>query len=256
MVSFYVDCSTDIGNFRKYNEDNYIFKIGSINGKNIGVFCVADGMGGLSCGDVASSIAIETVLLWWDSKIEILSEYSYKIEDEFWENELRNLFRCINDKIINMCHEKNVKKSGSTFSLLLIYNKKYFIIHAGDSRIYIKNKRYFEKLTEDQTLINMLIKNGEITIEQSKNNNKSHILYNCLGVFENPEEYFKKGMLRNKDTFLICSDGLYNMISDEDIKSYMGKPENISQTLVNIAKNRGSRDNITSIYIYVNKTVF
>ena len=61
-------------------------------------------------------------------------------------------------------------------------------------------------------------------------------------------------MLRNKDTFLICSDGLYNMISDEDIKSYMGKPENISQTLVNIAKNRGSRDNITSIYIYVNSS--
>ena len=256
MVSFYIDFFTDIGNVRECNEDNYIIKTGNISGKNAGVFCVADGMGGLSYGDIASSIATEYVASWWDNKIKLLSQNSLKLDEEFWEYELRNIFRSINSKILSISKGRNIKKSGSTFSLLLIYDNKYFIIHAGDSRIYIKNKKYFKKLTEDQTLTNMLIKKGAITEEEGKKHNKKHVLYNCLGVFENPEEYFYKDLLKNRDTFLLCSDGLYNMICDEDIKNIMGPFKDIAKMLVTMAKEQGGKDNITAIYVCAKKFIF
>lgn len=238
---------TDIGNKRKVNQDSYIEIKEYINNKYVGLFCVADGMGGLSDGEYASNTATQMSIQWYRKNIDALTKK--RINEKKLNKELKRLFYEINEKIYVYGKQKNIKL-GTTYSLLLILNEKYYVVHAGDSRIYMKRNEKLFLLTKDQTLVNDLVDRGLLTKEQAVSHPKKNVLANCIGCFENPCICIGSGNLDINDKFLLCSDGLYNLMTADEIFTSM-ENENMDciYDMLSLVKKRGGFDNITILIV-------
>ncbi|MCL1999403.1 MAG: serine/threonine-protein phosphatase [Turicibacter sp.] len=209
MTNFQIEAAalSSIGN-RAENQDRLYYKIDTVDGQNCGLFCVADGMGGLADGHLAAVAAVEGLGKWWENLPKILSS-GYILE------QLQNLFHDINRQILQMAN-----KSGTTLSVLLIVGNTYYIAHSGDSRIYmIKksfNKAALRQLTEDHSWQAEQLKKAELTAAQIAANPLKNRITSCLGVYENPKLFTNFGRLSRSTIFILCSDGLYRAVSDKE----------------------------------------
>jgi serine/threonine protein phosphatase PrpC len=156
------------------------------------------------------------------------------------------LFYDINAAIYNY-GQKNGISVGTTYSLLWLADNRYLVIHAGDSRIYLKRGNSLYLLTKDQTWINEQLEHGFISAEQAKNHPKKNVLANCIGCFEIPSICTGEGEVMQNDKFLLCSDGLYNFLSIDEISAgMMNSDMNIGiNMMLDLVKQRGAYDNIT-----------
>jgi protein phosphatase len=139
---------------------------------------------------------------------------------------------------------------GTTLEVCLIYNNKAFIGHIGDSRIYRIRKEFLRKLTKDHSYVEKLVTDGTITKEEAQNHPKKNMLMKALGctAFVEPD-IMVKGFLKD-DILLICSDGLTNMVTEQEIYSYLRQNvEDACDKLVNRANEMGGYDNITALVI-------
>jgi len=130
--------------------------------------------------------------------------------DELLEKAIRD----INAGALTFSHQVE-SKVGSTVSLLLTIDNRFYIKNVGDSRIYLLRDRNIRQLTEDQSLVADMIRNGELTKEEAKNFKKKNVLTMCIGVFDEIKTYSKSGKIKSKDIFLLCCDGLHNHVSPE-----------------------------------------
>lgn len=234
---------TDIGRIRKGNEDYFALeKVG----KEEYLFIVADGMGGHRAGATASKLATTTFLK------------SYKKLRRKEETVLEAM-----NHSLNLANEAIVKKSssdfrkhgmGTTFSGLIIAENKAHIIHVGDSRVYMVRSGEILQLTKDNTYVNKMVEEGRLTEEEARNHPQRNILYLSLGARKNfnasVNEYFK---IRPGDKFIICSDGLNNMVTDPVIKDHalQYKPREAAEKLVGLANSEGGIDNVTVLVINI-----
>lgn len=206
---------SEAGDFDEINQDSIFYKFLKINQHNVGLFIVADGMGGLSHGEEISNLIVDYFNRWWT---EILCPFVKS--DGFSFNTLYEMMDTViievNKKAIKFS-EQSGAKSGSTLSLLLVIDNRYLIKNIGDSRIYLVRKGKKTQLTEDQTLVSQMVKNKQITKEQAKYHEKRNLLTMCLGVTENIEVFSSEGKVRNGDIFLVCSDGFYNYANDKEV---------------------------------------
>ncbi|MBU5317214.1 serine/threonine-protein phosphatase [Clostridium bornimense] len=242
---------SDKGVIKQINEDNFIIKVGQIDGKDFGLFALCDGLGGLEKGEVASKKMVSALEVWWHSRIGIF--LGNNVEDKSLLIELRNVLIKVNKELFDYGKENNIRL-GTTASILLILKGKFYICHIGDSRIYVINESV-KKLTEDHTYYNQLLKEGNI--EKSKTVKRS-ILTQCVGVGDNIKPNFFVGKLSKKATFVLCSDGFYNKMKDEDFiemkndlyegsdYGYMGE---VCASFIEKIKARGEKDNISVIAI-------
>lgn len=239
---------TDVGNKRTVNQDSYIEMRNFFNDKYIGLFCVADGMGGLADGEYASTLATSMSTEWYRNNLEIISKK--KINENHLKRDLKELFFSINEKIYLYGKEKNIKV-GTTYSLLLLVDNKYYVVHAGDSRIYMKRKDKLFMLTKDQTWVNDQVEKGLMSPEQALHHPKKNVLANCMGCFENPSICMGNGKVELNDTFLLCSDGLYNLMTIDEISRGMSceNLDYISAEMLSTVKDRGGFDNITMLIV-------
>jgi protein phosphatase len=139
---------------------------------------------------------------------------------------------------------------GTTLEVCLIYNNKAFIGHIGDSRIYRIRKEFLRKITKDHSYVEKLVTDGTITKEEAQNHPKKNMLMKALGctAFVEPD-ITVKGFLKD-DILLICSDGLTNMVTEQEIYDYLKQNvETACERLVNRANEMGGYDNITAIVI-------
>lgn len=237
---------TDVGISKEVNQDNITFKIATSNGEYCGLFAVADGVGGLSNGEIASEIAISNLNRWWYGEFR----ENYNDIDKLISTLITSIKKT-NKDILAYSMEKS-SKAATTLSMLLIYKDKYYIIHVGDSRIY-KYKKSLTRLTIDHSCL--IDKNVNGTVY------KKSLLTQCLGAKNDFQYYYQVGEIQNDDTFILCSDGIYKRIEDSDIGKiikkntsfWMGNWENICKSLVEEAKRRGETDNISIVVIKVNK---
>ncbi|GAE90723.1 PP2C family protein-serine/threonine phosphatase [Acetivibrio straminisolvens] len=252
--SFAIGALSDIGNVKKTNEDNILVKVGDEKNGEFGLFLVADGMGGLAAGEVASRIIVNEFSLWWEQQLpnifqreknEVLSVISY---------ELDGLIRDINQKIIRFGLSINAKV-GSTLTMLFIYQDKYLIKHVGDSRIYRINS-CITKLTEDHSWVAQQVREGKMREEEAKYHPKRNILTKCLGVMENLEIFNACGNIASDDGFLVCSDGFHNYLDDDEIYNSLSsckkEDADVQKTLGSLlekVKLRGAADNISAVAI-------
>lgn len=224
---------TDRGKVRELNEDAF--------GYHDKLFVVADGMGGHQAGEVASAIAVETIL-----KIDLTCEV---------KSALRNALEAANQEIFKQAeHNKELSGMGTTVAVLYLGLERAYVTHIGDSRVYYLSGNNLKQLTSDHSLVNELVKTGEITVEEAKLHPQRNILTQALGSNEALEAEIIEIPITQGDKFLLCSDGLTNTVSEELIKEYMAQeddPEAIVSQLINSANELGGTDNITVVLVEI-----
>lgn len=216
------------------------------------VFAIlCDGMGGISEGEVASSTVVKDFLAWFDDEIFTLiqSGVNNRLIEDVWRAKLAQL----NERLYKYGRDNKVKV-GTTASIYLGIGSQYYILNIGDSRVYEIGHEP-RLLTKDHTYINREIEAGRMTIEEAEVHPKKHMLTECIGVTESFNYHFYQGMIKENHYYLLCSDGFRNKMSAEDMATHLFRDsirnsahiKNVLERLTNDCKNKGERDNISSI---------
>lgn len=238
-----VFAGTDIGKAREMNQDYYYL---SKNSDEIKLCILADGMGGYTGGEVASNMAVTS------AKSYIYNNYSsIKLETDSIINLLKDATQYANMVVYEKTRQiEELEEMGTTLEIALIIDDKMYISHIGDSRIYKINGDTIKQITKDHSYVEKLIKDGTITKEEAKLHPQKNILTKALGCTAYVEPDLLVEKIEENDIILICSDGLTNMLSDEEImkviKENLEKP---NKELILEANKAGGIDNITVIVI-------
>lgn len=236
---------TDQGRVRPTNEDSYLLR------PELGLFAVADGMGGHAAGEVASGIAISTV----DERLAA-SLPSTTTADEL-EEALRTAVDEARTAILRRARIEPEKAGmGTTLVLLAIRADGLFrIAHVGDSRAYLLRRGELLQLTTDHTQAQELVESGHLTPREAHTHRLGHILTRALGATDpEVEPDIVGGAATPGDLLLLCSDGLTGMVDDEDLHAILSADaplESLADRLVEAANLRGGYDNITAVLIRV-----
>ncbi len=239
MQTFYF---TDPGKVRDHNEDNVTI---ISNDQNEFILAIADGMGGHKAGEVASAIAIEHVKkCFYD--IPTIGSKEDAIE---W---LRKIVKEINDQIFEYA-EKNPESKGLGTTLVIAIKTNDYILYGniGDSSGYVIKNNTLHKVTKDHTYVGMLLTNGRLTEETAKNHPGKNLLTRALGA-NNPIEIDIFDIDTSVKGLFLCSDGLTNMLTDEQIERILNSDLPIEEAVVKLirkANSRGGTDNISIAYL-------
>ena len=231
---------TDIGKVRLSNEDQ---ACALINASGNVLLVVCDGMGGQSKGDLASSLAINTVISSFKSRKGFMNRYFAK----FWVgNVIREANKCVYEQSKS---NPSYEGMGTTLTLLLIIKDTAILGHVGDSRCYFLRNREFEQMSEDQTYVGYLLRTKQITEEEALIHPKRHVLMNALGVYPSASIDIKSFPYMG-ETVLLCSYGLYNNVPKNDIASVLKSEDSVEQKvneLIAIGNKNGGSDNIAVV---------
>lgn len=243
---------SDVGVKRTNNEDNYLIN------EELNLFIVCDGMGGHAGGEFASAIAVNTVE-------EVLStlETSPEIEAareegaiEVMRERLRYAIRLAGKRIFEKARaEPEYHGMGTTALVLLVDGANAFVAHVGDSRGYLVREGRIEQLTEDHSLVNEKIRAGLLTPDQARHHKLKNIITRSLGYNEDVEIDIQVKAVRRGDRFLLCSDGLSNLVEAADMGEAVRSltPQEAARHLVQMACERGGDDNITAVVARVDE---
>ncbi len=254
--------ATDVGKQRDHNEDNFLID------KKLRLFIVADGMGGHAAGEVASSITVHKVRDAVYNNRDLLEEF--KQEDtrvqgveilQILEHALQSACSTVYQKAQRETEKRGM---GTTASVLLIAGApgrlRGFIAHVGDSRIYLARQSQAHQLTEDHSLMNELLRRGKIKAEEFDNSpykQFKNAVTRAVGVYPSVEvDTFDFDILPG-DAYLLCSDGLYVYLDEENLAKQLtaGEVGDVPKQLIDLANNGGGHDNITSIVIRIGQEV-
>ena len=243
---------TDTGRVRDHNEDT----IGAIH--DIGLWVLADGMGGYNAGEVASGIAVKTIL-------DLVREACER-EDRAEVDTAIGLMRqtiVLRDavlranKIINQTAQSQpqCEGMGTTLVACLFYDNRVSVAHVGDSRLYRMRANHFEQITMDHSLLQELVDRGFYSAEEAQHATNRNYVTRALGVDANVEVEIQEVDVEKGDYYLLCSDGLPDMVEDEDIhltiSTFDNKIDTIGEQLVKLSNDNGGRDNISVILVGV-----
>lgn len=255
-----VSIATNVGNVRQVNEDNfYADKLGVREVENLCgykvlshseryVFAVFDGMGGEQFGDLASEIAAKTLDEYADSIIAAESPEEMKDAVDRFASEA-------NDRIVKMVDDMNGKLGGCTLAMVCTIGSQAYVFNIGDSRIYFyTNENGLRQVSEDQTLAMKKLKANIYTEKEARLSEDAHKITSFLGVDSRNigmKALSYEPVDLSEGALLLCSDGLTDMVSDEDISGFMSDmDEEIAPRLVDQALENGGLDNVTCMVIY------
>ncbi|WP_426350421.1 PP2C family protein-serine/threonine phosphatase [Alloiococcus sp. CFN-8] len=255
IMKFTALVETDVGNTKKTNQDSSLIKIATTPmGKDILLAVLCDGMGGLQKGELASATAVRYFERWFYKELPYqLKNLNWEGLSESWKRLIENL-----NTLILRYGEKNKITLGTTLTAFLSIDDSYMIAHVGDSRAY-RLHNDLKQLTEDHTYVAREVKRGNMTYQEAKRSPRRNVLLQCIGASKRvvPELIF--GKLQCGSNYLLCSDGFRNEISPEEIFQHLKPGEGITREdskshlkhLINTAKERKERDNLTAILIKV-----
>jgi PPM family protein phosphatase len=241
--------NTHVGMKRTGNEDN----LRLVPSENL--YMVADGMGGHNAGEVASKMAVDTVAQFFEETAEdeeVTWPFKLDRQKKYEENRLVTAVKLANLRIYEqaMNNPKN-KGMGTTITALLFTPEGSYSSHVGDSRIYRVRDGAITQLTEDHSLLNDYIKMKDLTQEEIENFPHKNVIVRALGMKETVQVdvYFEKP--QNGDIYLLCSDGLSGMISDDDMNTIVNACgddlEKACNDLIELGNKNGGTDNITAV---------
>lgn len=256
----------DKGKVRNNNEDNFYLNgvhlnrenreysntFSDIAKNNINVYAVFDGMGGEELGEEASLIAAE-----------VTKKIHYKINQNTSLDVNEEIISSIteaNTLICNKIRENGKKRIGVTYASLVLKEDSAQIYNVGDSRVYLFRNNQLHRISIDDTAVQRLINIGMITEEKAKTHPDRHRLTQHLGIFNHEmiiEPHISKCIeVLEGDKFLLCSDGLTDMVDDSDIEQMLNRSNNskdISQALVSKALENGGKDNVTAMVVCIER---
>lgn len=232
---------TDIGCVRVTNEDQ---AASLINAAGNVLLCVCDGMGGHNKGDYASKLAVDTICEEFRKKGRFLSIFSVR----HW---IGKVLRQVNKQIYDEAQsDPHYKDMGTTVNMVILYNDQIIVANAGDSRAYLVKRNKLQRLSEDQTYVEYLYRTGKISADEMETSSQRHILMNAIGSLPSAS-YDIKTYTNFSNSILVCTDGLYNNATEEEIHRVVSSNERIDQkidTLIEVAKSNGGSDNIGISY--------
>lgn len=234
---------TDAGKVRSHNEDNVVIlknKSGEV------LMAVADGMGGHKAGEIASSIAVDFLATTFKDLNTIGTKENAIIY-------LRDSINEINQKIFSYTENHSESKGMGTTLVVSIITKEFVLFgNIGDSSGYVIKDNRLHKVTYDHTLVNLLVKSGELTEEEAKFHPRKNVLMKALGA-NNPAEMDIFDVDNTISSILLCSDGLTNMLTDDQIEKILNNQELSLEDkilkLVRKSNSRGGTDNISIAYL-------
>ncbi len=230
---------THVGRVRPLNEDRFVDR------PLLGLWAVADGMGGHQAGDVASGLVA-------DSLMEVSAPHSgYGFLDEVRDA----LVRANRFLSARASASKPGTVIGSTVVVLMSYERHFACLWAGDSRAYRLRDGAFQQISKDHSVVQHLIDSGSLSREDAKHDRRSNVITRAVGVYEEINLDLVDGVMQPNDVFLLCSDGLSGPLEDEEIAQHLkGNVElaAAADSLIDAALDRGGRDNITLVLIRVN----
>lgn len=225
--------ATHIGHVRAINEDAFL------DGREQGLWAVADGMGGHSQGDRASQ--------------EIIAQLSRFTASRDAESNLQSLMGLL-EAANRTCREQHDDQvMGSTVAALHVVRSRGFLLWAGDSRIYRLRDGTLRQLTDDHSLVQELFRLGELTAEQAENHPSSNVITRAIGVNDELEVQVRETEIRSGDRFLLCTDGLFKDLGPDEFESLIALPsaQHARDEMLSLALSRGGRDNITLVVVHV-----
>lgn len=234
---------TDKGHVRDSNQDAYA--VGEFSDEVVWAV-VCDGMGGAAGGNIASALAVKVI----SDKINV--SYREQMRDSSIKNMLDSALNAANVEVFDMAESKQeLKGMGTTVVCAIVKDGQAYIAHAGDSRAYILKNGEISQITTDHSMVQDLLDLGKITSEQALNHPNKNIITRAVGVDENIEIDFDQIDLDDDTTLLLCTDGLSNYVSNEEILELTsdGKHYAFADRLVNKANENGGGDNITAVVI-------
>ena len=240
MKSFYI---TDAGKVRSHNEDSVTI-VKNESGEHLMI--VADGMGGHRAGEVASSMVISQI----GERFQKLSTIGSKQDAIAW---LRENVKEVNSKILNYSNEHpEASGLGTTCVMALVTKEMLLFVNIGDSSGFVFKDHKLKKVTKDHTLVNFLVETGELSEEEAENHPKKNVLMRALGATDKCEiDMFE--VESDVDAIMLCSDGLTNMLSFEQIERVLNEDDiTIDNKLIKLVKKanvRGGLDNISIAYL-------
>ena len=231
---------TNRGLERSRNEDSCFVSVES----DLALLVVADGMGGHRAGNVASAIAAETAQQIW-SELDRTRLPSVKSAREL----VNTLLNEANSRILTEAEKvSNRRGMGTTLTVALLCGNRLTIGHVGDSRAYKIADGQISLLTRDHSLIGHMVEDGSIKPEEAENHPQKHVLTRALGVSSDLEIDITELEIDAGSTMLLCTDGLTNMVRDNEILSLSNEkpePAALAEALIDMANSRGGLDNIT-----------
>ena len=241
---------TDVGSVRDHNEDAIGFD------ESIGLAILADGMGGHRGGEMASAITVSTILETVSQKIKNIKPGE---TDEDTGYSLESL--AVHEAV--MLANKNVHDSseanaqyrgmGTTVVVTLFYDDRFTVAHVGDSRLYRLRDMELEQVTRDHSLMQELIDRGFYTPEQARNSLNKNLVTRAIGIDESVQVDIQEDIVMTGDIYLLCSDGVTDMIEDSLIKSTMLENENdlekAAMEIIRLSNEHGGKDNISALLV-------
>ncbi len=231
---------TDVGVRRKVNQD-YVYTCEKAIGNLPNLFLVADGMGGHKAGDYASRYTVE-----------IMCEVVERTLEKEPEVILKKAIEAANEHIRKKSLEdENLNGMGTTIVAATCLNNQLQVANVGDSRLYIIGKT-IRQITNDHSLVEEMVRMGGMDKETARNHPDKNIITRAIGAGDEVDIDFFTVELEPQETVLMCSDGLSNMLEDEDIRMILEGQRDIvekAEALVKEANNRGGRDNISVVLI-------
>lgn len=238
-----VFAKSDIGKSREINQDYYYISQDTDVPR---LYILADGMGGYKGGEIASKLATDSVKSYINSNFD---------ENLVEKEEILKLIESAVEYANMVVYEKSkevpeLEGMGTTLEVCLIYNNKAYIGHVGDSRIYRIRKGVIRKLTKDHSYVQQLVEDKKITREEAKTHPKKNMLTKALGCTPYVEPDIRARNFERDDIFIMCSDGLTNMVDDDNIcELIMQDITTAADKLIENANASGGYDNITVIII-------
>jgi len=237
---------TDTGCVRKQNQDAY--RIERLDRNNL-LCVVCDGMGGAKSGDVASAMAAETLVQ------EVRRNWSANMDLDAVEQMLCNATKAANFAVYEKAQsQEEFSGMGTTLVAALVQGRSVVVSNVGDSRAYHVGEHGIRRITEDHSLVEMMLKLGELTPEQAKTYPGKNYITRAIGTEPVVEcDVFQLDMERG-DYLVLCTDGLTNLVDDQEILFEVihgERKQDCCQHLLDIANNRGAPDNVTCILVQI-----
>lgn len=251
-MRFIATADTDIGISKDTNQDSVLIKHATVDGEEILLAVVCDGMGGLSKGELASATVIRAFSKWFDEELPFeLENVDLQVIGSKWSLLLKEL----NAQILEYSKSHGIEGVGTTFSGILFIGDQYVIGHVGDTRIYHIGAA-LTQLTTDQTFVAREISRGTMTLEQAKTDKRRNLLLQCVGASKVVEPQIICGKTE-KGAYMLCSDGFRHEITEAEMYeslnpiNLMNKDamHNNAKYLIEQNKSREEKDNISVLLI-------
>lgn len=248
--------STDVGRKRQLNEDVYLVD------DDLGVYLVADGMGGHAAGEVASRLAADEIFRAFGGRSGLTQETwpdHWDMQRSATANLLVDSILAGHERVTNaVSRDQNLKGMGTTVVVAVhpAASRNLVVCHVGDSRAYRLRRGKLEVLTEDHSWVHEQVAAGFLTEEAARTHPLKNVVTQALGGSAEPKVDFLETELMNGDLYLLCSDGLNSMLTDDEIADLLkegGALDELAQRLIDAANDRGGNDNVTVVLLEASK---